>query len=144
MNKDERKFYEVFTDLQCFILANMNKGDINGVTATHYNIIEYIYRNDKCIVKEIAKAFNISPAAISKQLKFLIENNLVIQQQSSLDRRVFNLTVTDNGKFIIDNSENFRETVAKKAFKTLSGDDLRNLSELLDKVLAAITKQHID
>ena len=119
MNKAEKKFYEVFTDLQCFILANMNRSDINGVTATHYNIIEYIYRNDKCIVKEIAKAFNISPPAISKQLK---------------------LSVADKGKFIIDNSENFRETVAKKASKTLTKDDLKNLTELLNKVLAEIMK----
>jgi len=138
MNKAEKKFYEVFTDLQCFILANMNRSDINGVTATHYNIIEYIYRNDKCIVKEIAKAFNISPPAISKQLKFLIEHNFIKQQQSSLDRRIFNLNVTDKGKFIIDNSENFRETVAKKASKTLTKDDLKNLTELLNKVLAEI------
>ncbi|QES93955.1 MarR family transcriptional regulator [Empedobacter brevis] len=138
MNKAEKKFYEVFTDLQCFILANMNRSGINGVTATHYNIIEYIYRNDKCIVKEIAKAFNISPPAISKQLKFLIEHNLIKQQQSSLDRRIFNLSVTDKGKFIIDNSENFRETVAKKAFKTLTKDDLKNLTELLNKVLKEI------
>lgn len=138
MNKAERKFYEVFTDLQCFILANMNRSEINGVTATHYNIIEFIYRNDKCIVKEIAKAFNISPPAISKQLKFLIEHNLIEQQQSSLDRRIFNLSVTDKGKFIINNSENFRETVAKKASKTLTKDDLKNLTELLHKVLAEI------
>ncbi len=40
MNKAEHKFYEVFTDLQCFILANMNRGDINGVTVTHYNMID--------------------------------------------------------------------------------------------------------
>ena len=140
MNKAEKEFYEVFTDLQCFILANMNRSDINGVTATHYNIIEYIYRNDKCIVKEIAKAFNISPPAISKQLKFLIEHSLIEQQQSSLDRRIFNLSVTDKGKFIIDNSENFRETIAKTASKTLTKDDLKNLTELLHKVLAEIMK----
>lgn len=140
MNKAEKKFYEVFTDLQCFILANMNRSGINGVTATHYNIIEYIYRNDKCTVKEIAKAFNISPPAISKQLKFLIQNSFIEQQQSSLDRRIFNLSITDKGKFIIDNSENFRETVAKKASKTLTKDDLKNLTELLNKVLAEIMK----
>lgn len=140
MNKTERKFYEVFTDLQCFILANMNRGDINGVTATHYNMIEYIYRHDHCIVKQIAQAFNISPPAVSKQLKFLIANNLIEQQQSSADRRIFNLSVTDQGKFIIDNSENFRETVAKEASKTLTEDDLNKLSELLDKVLTGIKK----
>ncbi|WP_336828398.1 MarR family winged helix-turn-helix transcriptional regulator [Sphingobacterium multivorum] len=140
MNKTERKFYEVFTDLQCFILANMNRGDINGVTATHYNMIEYIYRHDHCIVKQIAQAFNISPPAVSKQLKFLIANNLIEQQQSSADRRIFNLRVTDQGKFIIDNSENFRETVAKEAAKSLSEEELMKLSELLDKVLTVIKK----
>ncbi len=140
MNKTERKFYEVFTDLQCFILANMNRGDINGVTATHYNIIEYIYRHDQCIVKQIAQAFNISPPAVSKQLKFLIVHDLVEQQQSASDRRIFNLRVTDKGRFIIDNSENFRETVAKEASKSLTEDDLNKLNELLDKVLAAVKK----
>ncbi|KKO89076.1 MULTISPECIES: MarR family winged helix-turn-helix transcriptional regulator [Sphingobacterium] len=140
MNKTERKFYEVFTDLQCFILANMNRGDINGVTATHYNMIEYIYRHDHCIVKQIAQAFHISPPAVSKQLKFLIANNLIEQQQSSTDRRIFNLSVTDQGKFIIDNSENFRETVAKEAAKSLSEEELIKLSELLDKVMMAVKK----
>lgn len=138
MNKTERNFYEVFTDLQCFILANMNRGDINGVTATHYNIIEYIYRHDHCIVKQIAKAFHISPPAVSKQLKFLIENKLIEQQQSAADRRIFNLRVTDKGRFIIDNSENFRETVAKEASKSLTEDDLNKLTELLNKVLTGI------
>ncbi|RKO70653.1 MarR family transcriptional regulator [Sphingobacterium puteale] len=140
MDKTERKFYEVFTDLQCFILANMNRGEVNGVTATHYNMIEYIYRHDHCIVKQIAQAFNISPPAVSKQLKFLIAHDLVEQQQSAVDRRIFNLRVTDKGKFIIDNSENFRETVAKEASKSLTEDDLNKLTELLNKVLAGVKK----
>ncbi|WP_322784042.1 MarR family winged helix-turn-helix transcriptional regulator [Sphingobacterium sp. InxBP1] len=110
------------------------------ITATHYNMIEYIYRHDHCIVKQIAQAFNISPPAVSKQLKFLIANNLIEQQQSSADRRIFNLSVTDQGKFIIDNSENFRETVAKEAAKSLSEEELIKLSELLNKVLTVIKK----
>jgi DNA-binding MarR family transcriptional regulator len=144
MDKNVRKFYEVFTDLQCFILANMNRGEVNGVTATHYNMIEYIYRHENCIVKQIAQAFNISPPAVSKQLKFLIANNLIQQQQSSADRRVFNLSVTDQGKFIVDNSENFRETVAKEAAKSLTEEELNKLSELLNKVLFTVSFNHIN
>lgn len=143
MNKGERKFYEVFTELQCFILANMNKGDINGVTAIHYNIIEYIYRNDKSTGKQIAKAFNISPPAISRQLKFLIANNLIEQKQSSVDRRIFHLNVTDKGKFIIDNSENFRERVTKKVYRSLTKDELENLTSLLCKAMDEIKESDI-
>ena len=140
MNKSEQKFYHIFTELQCFILANMNKGAVNGVTATHYNIIEYIYRHDKCTGKQVAKAFNISPPAISRQLKFLIENNLIEQEQSSLDRRIFNLSVTDNGKFIVDNSENFREIVARKVAKSLTKSELESLTSLLGKVMNEIAE----
>lgn len=135
MNKAERKFYEMFTELQCYILANMNKGDIHGVTATHYNIIEYIQRNDKCTGKELARAFNISAAAISRQLRFLLENKLIEQHQSSADRRIFHLTVTEKGKFIVDNSENFRERVAKTVYNSLTENELSSLTSLLSKVM---------
>lgn len=138
MKESEQKFYEIFTEFQCFILANMSKGEVNGITATHYNIIEYIYRHDKCTGKQLAKAFNISPPAISRQLKFLIENNLIEQEQSSLDRRIFNLSITDNGKFIVNNSENFRERVAKKVSESLTKIELESLTSLLGKVMSEI------
>ncbi|MGX5816727.1 MarR family winged helix-turn-helix transcriptional regulator [Chitinophaga lutea] len=135
MNKSEQGFYDVFTELQCFILANMSRGNVNGVTATHYNIIEYVYRHEKCPGKQVAKAFNISPPAVSRQLKFLIENNLIEQQQSTSDRRIFHLIATDSGKSIVDNSENFRELVAKKVSRSLTKSELESLTSLLGRVL---------
>ncbi|WP_291911962.1 MarR family transcriptional regulator [Chitinophaga sp. CB10] len=139
MDHTRKKFYEVFTDLQCFMLANMQKGEINGVTATHYNIIEYVYRHDRCTGKQVAKAFGISAPAISRQLKFLIANDLIEQEQSGEDRRVFYLSVTDKGRFIVDNSENFRDRVAQKAGKILTKTELKNLTALLSKLM-----QHMD
>ena len=138
MNENEIDFYHVFTDLHCYILAHMNKGNVHGVTATHYNIIEYIYRNRQVTGKQIAAAFQISQAAISKQLKFLIENKLIAQQQSPIDRRFFDLTATDEGKYIIDNSENFRESIAKKVSKLLTDDELKTLNQLLQRVMQVI------
>lgn len=138
MNKDQQEFYEVFTELQCFILANMDKGKVNGVTATHYNIIEYVYRHQGATGKQVAQAFGISAPAVSRPLKFLIENRLIAQQQSVIDRRVFNLSVTDEGRFIVDNSENFRETVAQKTAKLLTKQELKNLISLLSKMMQGI------
>lgn len=135
MDQVQKEFYEVFTDLQCFILANMQKGSVNGVTATHYNIIEYVYRHNRCTGKQVAKAFNISPPAISRQLKFLIGNGLIEQEQSSADRRVFYLSATEQGRFIVDNSENFREAFAQRASQTLTKAELKNLTSLLAKVM---------
>ncbi|MEY8759088.1 MarR family winged helix-turn-helix transcriptional regulator [Chryseobacterium tongliaoense] len=138
MNKTETEFYHVFTDLQCYILAHMNKGDIRGVTATHYNIIEYLYRNNNTTGKQIAKAFNISQAAISRQLKFLVEKKLIEQQQSEKDRRVFNLSVTTAGKNIIDNSENFRESTAKTIGHSLTKSEFEDLIRLMQKMMSVV------
>lgn len=138
MKQQEDYFFDTFTDLQCFILANMNKGNINGVTATHYNIIEYIYRKDEVTGKQISKAFNVSQAAVSKQIRFLIQNDLIEQKQSTSDRRIFNLTATEKGKFLINNSEDFRKRVADQVSVVLDRTELQTLTILLNKVLKNI------
>lgn len=138
MTNVQKRFFEVFTDLQCYILANMNKGDFNGVTATHYNLVEYIYRKGKTTGKKLAMDFGISAPAISRQVKFLLENDLLSQEQSDEDRRVFYLKATDKGKLLIDASESFRERVTKQASAILSKKELEDLAYLLNKVLTKI------
>ncbi|WP_343608707.1 MarR family winged helix-turn-helix transcriptional regulator [Chryseobacterium oranimense] len=138
MKQQNDDFFNVFTDWQCFILANMNKGNISGVTATHYNIIEYIYRKEEVTGKQISKAFNVSQAAVSKQIKFLIKNDLIVQKQSISDRRIFNLSATEKGKFLINNSENFRKTVADQVSEALDTIELQALTFLLNKALESI------
>lgn len=135
MKKIEKEFFTVFTDFQCFILANMNKGDYIGITATHYNIIEFVYRKKDATAKQIAVALNVSQAAISKQLKFLIQNELLKQIQSEVDRRNYILTATDNGKFIVHNSETFRKNLTKQFSSNLSANELITFTSLLKKAL---------
>ncbi|MDX3915485.1 MULTISPECIES: MarR family winged helix-turn-helix transcriptional regulator [Olivibacter] len=116
----------------------MNKGDFNGVTATHYNLVEYIYRKGKTTGKKLTMDFGISAPAISRQVKFLLENDLLSQEQSDEDRRVFYLKATDKGKLLIDASESFREHVTKQASVILSKKELEDLAYLLNKVLTKI------
>lgn len=138
MTKAQQRFFEVFTDFQCYILANMNKGDFHGITATHYNLVEYIYRKGKTTGKKLATDFGISAPAISRQVRFLLENDLLSQEQSDEDRRIFYLKASDKGKLLVDASESFREQVAKQASVILSKKELEDLANLLGKVLAKI------
>jgi DNA-binding MarR family transcriptional regulator len=138
MTKAQQRFFEVFTDFQCYILANMNKGDFHGITATHYNLVEYIYRKGKTTGKKLATDFGISAPAISRQVRFLLENDLLSQEQSDEDRRIFYLKASDKGKLLVDASESFREQVTKQASVILSKKELEDLANLLGKVLAKI------
>lgn len=138
MKPIEKEFFNTFTDFQCLILAHMNRGDINGVTATHYNIIEFILRKKGVTGKEISTAFNISQAAISKQLKFLISHDLVTQKQDEKDRRKFNLSATEKGRFIIENSETFRKSITRQTSLILTSEELKQFNYLLGKVLTQL------
>ncbi|MFZ4929085.1 MarR family winged helix-turn-helix transcriptional regulator [Chryseobacterium sp. Mn2064] len=125
---------------QLFYFSKYAKGQCEGSNSDALHIIEYIYRHDSSTGKQIAKAFSISPPAISRQLKFLIENGLISEQQSQAHRRIFNLSVTDKGKFIVENSENFRETAAKQAGKVFNNTELVTLTSLLSKFIESYNK----
>lgn len=135
MKHIEKEFFNTFTNFQCLILAHMNRGNINGVTAAHYNIIEFILRKETVTGREISAAFNISQAAISKQLKFLISNDLILKKQEETDHRKYNLSVTDKGRFIIENSETFRKNITGQTASILTSKELENFNYLLSKVL---------
>ncbi|MBO9595042.1 MAG: MarR family transcriptional regulator [Niabella sp.] len=142
MTKSQQHFYEVFTDFQCYILANMHKGDFNGVTATHYNVVEYICRKGKTTGTKIAADFGVSQAAISRQVRFLVHNRFVEQKQREEDRRIYSLQATDKGRALINTSESFRTHVTKRAHQLLSQKELTTLTTLLAKVLEGIKPQH--
>lgn len=138
MEPVKKKFFDTFTDFQCLILAHMNKGDINGITASHYNAIEFILRKKGSTGKDIASAFKITPAAVSKQLKFLINNDFIAQNQDEADRRKFNLSVTEKGRFVVENSETFRKTMTQQITSVLTSAELEHFNYLLDKILNEI------
>ena len=138
MKPVEKKFFDKFTDFQCLILAHMNRGDINGITASHYNIIEFILRKKGSTGKEIASAFKITPAAVSKQLKTLIRNDFITQNQDETDRRKFNLSATEKGRFVVENSETFRKTMTQQTASILTSAELEHFNYLLDKILREI------
>ncbi|ASE60774.1 MarR family transcriptional regulator [Chryseobacterium indologenes] len=138
MKTIEKEFFNTFTDFQCLILAHMNRGDINGVTATHYNIIEFLMRKENATGREISTAFKISQAAVSKQLKFLLSHDFIIQEQDTTDRRKFNLSVTEKGRFIVENSETFRKNITRQTASILTTQELENFNYLLAKVLNQI------
>ncbi|SDI29729.1 MarR family winged helix-turn-helix transcriptional regulator [Chryseobacterium jejuense] len=138
MKPIEKEFFDTFTDFQCLILAHMNRGDINGITASHYNIIEFVLRKKRTTGKEISSVFKITPAAVSKQLKPLISNDFITQEQDENDRRKFILSVTEKGKFVVENSETFRKKITQQTTAILSPAELEQFNYLLSKILSEI------
>lgn len=75
---------------------------------------------------------------MSKQLKFLINNDFIAQNQDEADRRKFNLSVTEKGRFVVENSGTFRKTMTQQITSVLTSAELEHFNYLLDKILNEI------
>lgn len=136
--ENKNDFFEVYTEFQCLVIAQLNKMEFQGLSAMHYNIIEYVYRNEKVKGVDLARKFSVSQAAISKQVGFLLEKKLLTQKQAANDRRVFYLNVTTGGKKLVNNSENIRKTMSDKISRILNPTELEIFSSLLSKVVTSV------
>lgn len=138
--KNKNDFFDVYTEFQCLVIAQLNKMNFQGLSAMHYNIVEYVYRNKKVKGVGLAQKLSVSQAAISKQVKFLIEKKLLTQKQDLNDRRIFYLNVTVKGKEMVNNSENIRKTMSDKISRILNSDELECFSSSLHKIVLGYTE----
>lgn len=135
MEKAQKAFFDTYTDFQCYVIAQVNNGDFNGVSATHYNIVEYLYRNGPATAKTLAQKFHISAPAISRHVKLLLEKKLLVQKQLPEDRRNFLLEVTGKGKQLVNGSENQRHSVTTRISGMLPKNELEQFTRILRKVV---------
>lgn len=144
MEAAQKAFFDTYTDFQCFMIAQINSGDFNGVGATHYNIVEYLYRNGPNTGKELARKFHISAPAISRHVKFLLEKKLLAQRQTPEDRRAFLLEVTEKGKQLVNGSETQRHSVTTRISRQLPKNELEQFTRILQKVVGILKEEAQD
>ncbi|MBC9909463.1 MarR family winged helix-turn-helix transcriptional regulator [Chitinophaga varians] len=141
MEKVQKAFFDTYTDFQCYVIAQVNSGDYNGVGATHYNIVEYLYRKGPANSKTLAQKFHISAPAISRHVKLLLEKKLLVQKQLPEDRRNFLLEVTSKGKLLVDGSENQRHSVTTRISGMLPKKELEQFTRILRKVVDILKEE---
>ena len=66
------------------------------------NIIAYMAVNGECTLSELTKELHISVPTITKLVQELEERNLLVKQADEKDKRVINLTLTEEGKEFVE------------------------------------------
>ncbi len=135
---DHSHFFGVYTDFQCMIIAQLNKMDFNGISATHYNLVEYLYRNGPATGSELARKFCISLPAVSRQVRLLSARKLILQRQDKTDRRKFYLEVTAKGKKLVNSSELIRKNISVAITGILDKNELSLFTRLCAKIVKHI------
>jgi DNA-binding MarR family transcriptional regulator len=134
----QEDFFDVYTGFQCMIIAQINQFNFEGISATQYNIVDYVLRNGKTTTGQLARAFHISAPAISRQVKLLLEKKLVKQEQDRTDRRVFYISATAGGRRLVADSLRLRQTMSAEIQKVLSPKELAVFTALCKKIVTQI------
>ena len=66
------------------------------------NIIAYMAVTGECTLSELTKELHISVPTITKLVQELEERNLLVKQADEKDKRVINLTLTEEGKEFVE------------------------------------------
>lgn len=147
INKVNKKIFDdlhsSYTNFHCMIISLMNRYNFQqysnkDITETQFNIIDFVIRNGKKSTSDIAKTFNISTPAVSRQIKLLLENELISQIRDETDRRIFYIEATERGKKMVEDSTSIRQYISKQINEVLNEEEVISFTNNLNKIVKNI------
>ncbi|MBS0029990.1 MarR family winged helix-turn-helix transcriptional regulator [Chitinophaga sp. 22321] len=135
------QFEEAYTNLQCLIIAQVNKFSTEKLTATQYLVLDYIIRSGETATGQLAKQFRISAPAISRQIKKLMTDGLIIQKRDETDRRIYFNAVTPKAVKLVSQAKKLRKTMSLQIRHLLSESDRKTFIRICNRITNNI---HLD
>lgn len=110
-----------------------------GIHRSQHRLLMYISRKDICpSQKDIAEHFDISPAAVAVSLKKLEDGGYITRESLEHDNRFNRITLTQKGKNIVEQSQDFFARSDFAMFSDFTEKDYENLLLCLDKMMSGL------
>ncbi|MCG3209802.1 MAG: hypothetical protein FOGNACKC_03429 [Anaerolineae bacterium] len=110
----------------------------NGLSTTQLNTLMRLYHHDSCPMSDIGDHLGITNAATSQMVQRLVEQGLLARAEDPTDRRVKQLTLTAEGRALIDRAIEARRLWLEDLTSALPPDQQANIiTALVDLTHAA-------
>lgn len=112
-----------------------------GLSPIQIQILIFIaYHNlELCNVSHLAKEFNITKPTVSDAIKVLDKKGLIIKDFSSTDNRRYTILLSDSGKQIVLETNDFSD-ILKKQIDGFSTPEQENLFETLSTLIYKLNR----
>lgn len=107
-----------------------------GLGRGRERLLSIIKDNENISQSELAKIVNIRPQSLSEIVNKLVADGSVIKNVSAADKRVTELTLTEEGKVRAQEFKCLREEYASNVFSELTPEEKEQLVTLLKKIKA--------
>ena len=112
-----------------------------GIHRSQHHILIYLMKaTTPPSQKELAAAFEITPAAIAMSLKKMEQKGLIERITSPEDSRVNLIAISEKGKEIMESNKLLMEKTDRAMIDGVTDDEFVALSRVLDKFVANLLK----
>jgi DNA-binding MarR family transcriptional regulator len=108
---------------------------MSTLTIHQLQYIDAIYELSEPTITEIADRLHITKASVTPGVNKLIHKGYVIKTQSSEDRRVFHVSLTDAGEKLVRAKYQALEEYGEFIRAALSEDEARQFAQTLQKLV---------
>lgn len=113
---------------------------ITGLQSAQYRVLGVLMKAGTLPVSEIGRRLYISKPYMTALIDTLIEGGLVQRQPDLTDRRVINITITEQGKKYLKQSVSLYKKDLKELLSILGDADLEDLCTSLESLKAILAK----
>lgn len=134
---------ELITDLESFFrvfnrrfLREMNQVFGDRLSYSEFLYLKFLEQKGSQMVTALSDEFAVSVSHITAVMNALVSKGYVNRMRSEQDRRVVELTITDEGKRLIDEMDSAKEEHLLQAFEPLSTEEMEQLLGIYQKMTA--------
>jgi len=129
---------------EVFKILLWEKAKLVGLSPIQIQILIFItyHKIELCNVSHLAKEFNITKPTISDAIRVLDKKGMITKDFSSKDSRSYYIRLSNSGKNIIAEIQNFANPL-KNQLKSIQQIDLENLFATLSKLIYQLNSNGI-
>ncbi|MFC7774229.1 MarR family winged helix-turn-helix transcriptional regulator [Flavobacterium sp. GCM10027622] len=130
-------FYNIDKAIKTYRMFAMKKIRESGykITTDQWLIIKSILENPKITQQELAKNVFKDNASVTRIIELMVKSNYLNRKVDANDRRKSILSVTNEGKDIIEKVQSIILENRKEALEGISKDELNTMDIVLQKII---------
>lgn len=104
------------------------------LSPAQFGLLRIIAEKEIWTSSELAQAMGVTMSAITGLVDKLERLDFIIRARDALDRRVIHISLTVKGRDFLTSADEQRRLTVHSLFADLSTDDLKNLTQIFDKL----------
>jgi Transcriptional regulators len=131
-----RELDDVFRKLRRLINAEYNRFNVHGLGMTEGKMVIILAQHGPQKASAMAEWLRITSGAITGISDRLIDLGYVERSRSEYDRRIVMLSVTDEGRKLVDHVMEMRERIMFKLYDGFGLDDIEKATDIFIRMSA--------